>query len=164
MSCPECVHIELTQSSLLASGTLPVWDKGRERKLRTNKTDFFLLLFFSSLCPKYLNSGDERDPFVLYCFWCGGFYFFNYKNLLNFPRHSVLLPNGRNGGAASGRPAKWTELRGFRFCKYCLQDGEPVVIEMLQTRQTTLRSEERWCCRVTDRFFYFLTSRSIVGQ
>lgn len=46
MSCPECVHIELTQSSLLASGTLPVWDKGRERKLRTNKTDFFLLLFF----------------------------------------------------------------------------------------------------------------------
>lgn len=42
MSCPECVHTELTQSSLLILGTLPVRDKGRERKLGTNKTDFFL--------------------------------------------------------------------------------------------------------------------------
>lgn len=33
VNCLECVHIELTQSSLLASGALPVWDKGRERKL-----------------------------------------------------------------------------------------------------------------------------------
>lgn len=60
MSCPECVHIELTQSSLLASGTLPVWNKRRERKLWTNKTDFPPPPFFLSL-PKTLNSGNERS-------------------------------------------------------------------------------------------------------
>ena len=126
-----------------------MWDKGRERKLRT-KTDFFFSPPFFLSLPKILEQWKRE---ILLFFTVSGVVvwgFFIDKNLLNFLRHSVLLPNARHGGAASDRPTKWTDLRGFRFSKYCLQDGEPVVNAVLQSRQTTLRSEERWCCRVTE--------------
>lgn len=146
MACPACVHTELTQSSLLILGTLPVGDKRRERKLETNKTDFFFSFFFFFLSAQSTCTVEKRDSFVLQCFGLISFFFsffFNYESLLNFPRHSVLLPNTGHGGVASGRAAGRIDLRGFRFSECCILCGEPLlVLEMLQSRQAASRSKK----------------------
>lgn len=111
MSCPECVHTELTQSSLLILGTLPLWDKGRERKLETNKTDFF---FF--LSAQNTRAVEMRDSFVLQR--CRYASFQSCKNRLNFPRRSVLLPDAGHGRVASGRAGEWIGWRSHRFSQH----------------------------------------------
>lgn len=93
VSCPECVHIELTQSSLLASGTLPVWNKNCEQtKLIFSPTPHF---------PFSAQKLEQWKREILLFFTVSGVVgcvFFNDK------RH-LVLSNARHGGAVSDRPA-----------------------------------------------------------